>query len=596
VLDAVAARWHRLRRHDQVILTLVAVLTGVVVGYAAIGFRLAIGGVQWLGFGFSDEAVYTKVAALPAWQVLLVPTLGGLAVGLFLRFVMPGGRAQGVPEVIEASVLRQGRMSMKEGLCAALASAATLGCGGSAGREGPVVHLGAAVASWIARRLNLGAGLSRTILGCGVAAAIAASFNAPIAGVFFALEVVIGHYAVSAFAPVVVASVAGTIIARMHLGFLPAFDVPAFVLPGYEIVSVWEFPAFVLLGAVCAAVAMIFGRSVELVQDVCAALPIPAWLLPACGGLLVGMLGTSFPHVLGVGYQATNAALNQLLPLWLLLALVVLKTAATAITLGSGFSGGVFSPSLFIGAMTGGAFGIIAATMFPELAAGSGAYAIVGMSAVAAAVLGAPISTILIVFELTGDYRMTIAVMVATATAAVIVQQLHGRSFFHRQLTRRGISLTGGRARHLLRGVPVREVMDRQFHQVAETASLGDLKRLLPTAPATGFLLVDEAGRLTGTITFADLRTIAFESGLDDLVNARDIAHAEPTYLIADDSLERALQMLESAGGNHLPVVDDTAHRRIVGILHQSDVLRAYNRALLQLQAEEHDERQATGG
>lgn len=585
-LAAAAERWRRLRQNEQIVLNLLALAVGIVVAYAAIAFRGAIAGVQWAAYGFPDEAVYTKAAALPYWHILLMPALGGLVVGVLLKLLMPDDRPHGVPEVIEASVLRQGRLGLREGIGAALVSATSLGFGASAGREGPMVHFGAAIAAWLARRLHLGTGLSRTILGCGVAAAVSASFNAPIAGVFFALEVVIGHYALSAFAPVVIASVAGTLICRMHLGPDPAFD-----LPGYQIVSVFEFPAFLLLGVVCAGIAMTFNWSVGFTQRVVESLPIPKLLLPACGGLLVGALAVNFPHILGVGYEATDAALNQKLPLWLLIWLVVLKTAATAITLGCRFGGGVFSPSLFLGAMTGGAFGIIAASAFPELAAGHGAYAIVGMGAVAAAVLNAPISTILIVFELTGDYEMTIAAMVACPTATILQQQLQGPSYFHRQLARRGLSLTGGRARHLLRGLPVREVMDRRFHLVEEATTLRDLKRLLPSAPPTGFLLIDKEQRLTGTISFADLRQIAFDSDVDDLINARDIAHASPSFVAAEDSLERALQAMESAGENHLPVVDSTDSRCVVGIVHQVDALRAYNRALLQVQAEEHDER-----
>ena len=249
--------------------------------------------------------------------------------------------------------------------------------------------------------MRLAPSQGRTLLGCGVAAAVAASFNAPIAGVFFALEVVLGHYALRAFAPIVMASVVGTLVTRAHYG-----NFPAFIIPEYAIVSFWEFPAFILLGAVCALAAIIFTRSVFFVEDrMVKHVPLPRWSHPVVGGLLVGVIAIQFPHVLGVGYEATDAALREQLSLSLMLALIVFKTAATAISLGSGFGGGVFTPSLFIGAMTGSAFGIVASMAFPELAASHGLYAIVGMGAVAGAVLGAPISTFLIVFELVADYE-----------------------------------------------------------------------------------------------------------------------------------------------------------------------------------------------
>jgi CIC family chloride channel protein len=578
--------WHRLSHHEQVVLSLLAVVVGIVVAYAAIGFRLAIGGVQWLGFGFTTEIVFEKAALLPWWQLLLVPTLGGLAIGLFLEYVMPGRRPQGVSHVIEANALKGGRMDLKEGFAAAAVSAASIGVGASVGREGPVVHFGAAIASNVAYRLRLSQGLSRTILGCGVAAAVSASFNAPIAGVFFALEVVIGHYALSAFTPVVIASVAGTVIARIHLG-----EAPAFIVPAQQIASFLEFPAFLLLGIVSAGIAMIFMWSIIYADHVVGRIRMPEWLKPATGGLLIGAVAIEFPHVLGVGYGVTDAALKHALTLELLLALLVLKTAATAVSLGCRFGGGVFSPSLFVGAMTGGAFGLIAAKIFPELASEQGAYSLIGMSAVAAAVLGAPMSTILIVFELTGDYKTTIAVMVATATASIIVQQALGKSFFHWQLEQRGLNLRGGRARHLLQTLTVRNVMTAEFNLVAESRTIGQIKAMMADLQPGEFIVTDAGGRLVGTFGFADLKEIAFDPALDELVNARDVAHERSPVVTPDEDLERALRLMEVAHEDQLAVVEDLDDQRVVGIVYHKDVLRALNHALLEAQAEEHDER-----
>jgi len=578
-------RARRVLRNDQALMAVVAALVGVLVAYAAIAFRLSIGGVQWLSYGIYAERLIGRVAELPIWQVLLVPTAGGLLVGLFLHFIMPGGRPMGVANVIEAMALRNGRMRLRDGLAAASVSVLSLGVGASAGREGPMVHLGAAIAGGATRRLGLSPHLARTLLGCGVAASVAASFNAPIAGVFFALEVIIGHYALSAFAPVVIASVAGTVICRAHLG-----EQPAFLLPQFGIHSAWEFPAFMMLGAVCAAVAVIFMWSIFYAERVVDSLKIPDWVKPAAGGLAVGAIAVEFPHVLGVGYEATDAALNELLPLWLLLMLIPLKTAATAISIGCRFGGGVFSPSLYLGAMTGGAFGIIAAAAFPHLAASQGAYAIVGMSAVAAATLGAPISTILIVFELTGDYQITVAVMVATSTATVIVQQVQGRSFFHWQLENRGLNLRGGRARHLLQTLTVRDILAKDFDKIPERTSIAEIKSLFSRLPHGTFVVVDDSDKLVGTISFADLKHIAFDSGLDSLINARDVAHTQAPAPLADDTLEEVLAVMDVSGEEHLAVIAAPDDQSVLGIVHHSDVLRAYNRALLEAQAEEHDD------
>ncbi|HET8728522.1 MAG TPA: chloride channel protein [Alphaproteobacteria bacterium] len=437
LLPRLLIRIRRFFRNDQLVLAGLALVIGTTAGAGAIAFRWLIGAVQFVFYGFSAETVVTLAADLPWWQILFAPAVGGLAIGLVLRFLVPGGRPLGVPHVMEVHALRDGRMSVRSGLAAAVASAASLGVGASVGREGPVVHLGATIGSGLARVMRLPSNLSRTLLGCGVAAAVAASFNAPIAGVFFALEVVVGQYALTIFAPIVLAGVSGTVLSRLYYG-----DFPAFILPArFEIQSFLEFPAFAVLGGVSALVSVIFMKSAVATEDLADRTPIPRVLRPAVGGLFVGAIALWFPHVLGVGYEATDMALKGMLPLWLLLALIVAKGAATAISLGFGFAGGMFSPALFLGAMTGGAFGVIATHVFPQLSSGTGAYTLIGMGAVSGAVLGAPISTILIIFEMTGDYALTTALMVSVVIASTLVDQAFGRNFFTWQLERSGIDL-----------------------------------------------------------------------------------------------------------------------------------------------------------
>ncbi len=576
----------RLGRNDQVILSLLAVAIGVTAAGAAIGFRSIIDLVQRGGFGFGGEQVVSLARALPWWQVLAVPAAGGLAIGLFVHFLMPGRRPHGVADVIEANALHGGRMSLIDGIKAAFVSAVSIGAGASVGREGPVVHLGASLGAWAARRLHLGRTASRTLLGCGVAAAVAASFNAPIAGTFFALEVVVGHYALTAFAPIVIASVIGTIVSRMHYGDFPAFSLPQEPV----IASFWEFPAFALLGVVSALVAIIFMRAVMFTEDMTGKTPVPRWAWPAIGGLAVGAIGIGFPHVLGVGYEATDAALSELYPLWLLLALVVLKTAATAISLGCGFGGGVFSPSLFIGAMVGGAFGIVATSAFPDLSSGGGAYTIIGMGAVAGAVLGAPISTILMIFELTGDYAITIAVMIATSIASIITQQTRGHSFFTWQLARRDVAVKGGRDVGLLRTIKARDVMTGSFATIEPNAPLPTVRMRLQDAPWGELFVTDSDGRLTGIITFADLHDTAFDTSQDTVMVAHDVARQRPATLLAEDDLETAVKAYATSGQVNLPVVEDRESRRLIGVAHEHDVMLAYHRALDQARAEERGE------
>jgi len=565
----------RLAKNDKIVLTVVAVAIGVLASGAAIVFRHAIDVFQGLGYGFGGERLITIVRDLPWWQILLVPALGGLAVGVFVHFFMPNRRPLGVADVIEANALRGGRMSLTDGLKAALVSAVSLGSGASVGREGPVVHLGASIGAWISRRLHLGRSASRTLLGCGVAAAIAASFNAPIAGTFFALEVAIGHYALTALAPVVIAAVTGTIVSRLYYG-----DFPAFVLPElYTITSFWEFPAFALLGVVSAIAAAIFIRATMFTEDTVARLPLPRWAHPVLGGLALGAVGIFFPHVLGVGYEATDAALSGKYELWLLLSLIVLKTVASAVSLGTGFGGGVFSPSLVIGAMLGGAFGILATGVFPDLSSGHSAYTIVGMGAVAGAVLGAPISTILMIFELTTNYALTIAVMISTTIAVLITQQWLGQSFFTEQLRRRGLAVTGGHDVGLLRSVRVRDVMSKVFDALSPETPIPDVRERLQRAPWGELFLVDESGCLIGVITFADLHETAFDTSRDAELIADNLARKRPAVLAAGEDLENAFQTFATSGEVNLPVVENYDTMLMIGVAQEHEVVLAYHRA-----------------
>lgn len=515
----------------QPLVWLVAVAIGIAVAYAVILFRTAIGVVQLPWLGTMGEKVATLAAIQPAWLIVLAPATGGLVVGLMLQFLLPARRAAAVADVIEARALHEARLPFWSGIGSAAVSAISLGSGASAGREGPAVHLGATLASGLARYLNLPTSAQRALLGAGVAAAVSASFNAPIAGALFALEVVMGHYALSAFVPIVIASVGATAVTRVHLG-----DFPAFIVPTYQIESFLEFPAFALLGLVCGAVAVSFHLSMTFTDGVARRVPCPLWLRPVVGGVMVGLIGLMLPEILGVGYEATDAAIRGNYALVFLLALLFAKIAATSITLASRFGGGVFSPSLYLGAMAGGAFGLIAASVFPELASSHGLYAIVGMGAVSAAVLGAPISTTLIVFELTGGYGVTIALLLAVSIATGMMQAIVGRSFFHWQLSTRGLVL----------------------HE-------GPHKRLLQTIRVASFMAPAErkAGRLPV------------------------IAENTPV-LLRTDTLETAFRRFNDDASDRLPVVERTNSREAVGWATRSGATDAFNQALIEAAVEEH--------
>ena len=570
------SRLGRLVRHEQVILFILSVVIGLFGGGSAILFREGIAFFQHIAIAPDYDRLSVLFDQVPWWRVLLSTTLGGLIVGLVAYHFLPGRRVHGVADVVEASALRDSQMSIRAGVLSAVASALSIGVGASVGREGPVVHLGASISAWVAGKLHLGPSLARTLLGCGVAAAVAASFNAPIAGVFFALEVVIGHYALGAFAPVVIASVAGTMVSRAYFG-----DFPAFILSDRSIASFLEFPAFALLGLVSAIVAVVFMQAIAAVRRLMDRTGLPIWVQPATGGLAVGLIALLYPDILGVGYAATDAALTESLALTVLVGLALAKMLATAICLGCGFGGGVFSPSLFIGAMVGGTFGVLATMAQPELSSGSGAYTIIGMGAVAGAVLGAPISTILMVFELTGDYALTVGVMVATVISTLITRYQFGHSYFTWQLEQRGLNVREGHEQRILRTVRVEDVMASDIVSVEPGAPMQRVRETLGATPYGTLFVVDRAGILHGTITLGDLADTAFDTEIDLLLNAQDVARLHPPVLEPGQDLGAAIRRMQSEGQDHIAVVDDHDSMKLVGVVHQRDVMTAYRRAIL---------------
>jgi chloride channel protein, CIC family len=528
----------------QVQFWIIALLIGIAAGFAALLFRKGINWLQETLYGVEDvRLLHSFAEGLPWYMILLIPVAGGLAVGLILHLFTPDGRARSVADVIEGAALADGRVEQKAGLASAAASLITLGTGGSSGREGPVVHLAAVISSRVSDLIRADGITGRDLLGCAVAAAVSASFNAPIAGALFALEVVLRHFAVHAFAPIVIASVAGTVINRLEFGGVTEYS----LMDESALQFYAELPAFLILGLLCGLVAVALMRAVfwaddlgNLAQRVTG---LPRWLRPACAGLLLGMLAIPFPHIIGVGYETTSAALTGELLLHEAVVFTILKIAAVAITLGGRMGGGIFSPSLMIGALTGLAFGIVATAIFPDQSGEGTLYALAGMGAVAAAVLGAPISTTLIVFELTGDWQTGLAVMVAVSISTALASRLVDRSFFLTQLERRNIHLAAGPQAYLLAMFRVRLVMRPMDHENA--------------APHEQLLTLIEQGIYTDT-------------------NA---------------TLERALPIFERTGLDFVPVVQlapGDGPPALEGALFHVDALKAYNRALAATAAEEH--------
>ncbi len=404
----------------------VGVLSGAVGALAAIGLRESFAALNRLFYGINLEAHASDAQALDWWWPVLVLGVGGLVIGLFVRFVISGGRVHGVPDVIEAASSREARLPLRDTLLVGIGSIATLGIGASVGREGPVVHLAAGLSGPLSSWLKVNAAARRLIMGGAVAAAVAVSFNATLAGTLFALELVVRRYAFSAFAPVAIAASVGTLLGHIVYG-----DDPAFVIPSdWHIVNYYELPAFFVLGLLAALLAAAFMWTIFRLNRVFQWTRLPRWCWPGLAGTILGLVVVWRPEVLGVGYEATSHVLAGDYPLELVAQILVLKLLVTALCLASGFVGGVFSPSVVLGAMLGASFGMASALVFPFALTDDGAYALVGMAAVAGVVLGAPVSTIVMVVELTGGFSITLAVAIAAVVASVASHQMGVMSFF----------------------------------------------------------------------------------------------------------------------------------------------------------------------
>ena len=573
----------RLSHNEHLVLNLLALVAGIAAAYGAVLFRLGVDLIQTGTFGFALDYVSLSTANLPWWQVVLVPTAGGLLVGLLLYYLHDEPRARSIADIVEASALRGGRMPLRHNLVSSAIHIVALGFGSSIGREGPAVHLGATLSAWFAARLRLGRSQSRTMLGCGVAAATASLFNAPVAGVVFAIEVVVGNLSLKAAVPIVLASVTGTAIGRYYFGRDPAFTVPA-----HELISLWEFPAFAGLGLISALAAIVFMQAIFSAGRLAIRSRLPLWAQPAIAGLVVGVLAIWWPQILGVGYLTTDAALRGEFGLVLLLSLILAKIVATAFCFGFGFGGGVFSPALYIGALVGGAYGLVAGQFFPELFSGVPAYALIGTGAVAGAVMGAPLSTIFIIFELTGSSSMMIAVMIATVVASLVTSQFYARSFFAEQLRGRGIQLTGGHEQALLRSMRVDDVMKRQYGTIEADAGIDLMNAALQATPYGELYVIDSERRVLSILGYAELGRAIVDADDPATLTAGVVARPIGPVLTAGDDLERAMIMINAEGEHVVPVVADKDSMRLVGLLRELDVSEAYNRALLRARDDEH--------
>lgn len=549
-----------------------AALVGLLTGTAAIGFAALIGLVQRVAIGAPDLALYL-VPELPSWRVLLVPTVGGLLVGIVTHTLASEAQGHGVPAVMEAVALRGGRMRRRIAFVKALTSALTIGTGGSVGREGPIVQIGAGVGSAIGQALTLPADRLRTLTAAGAAGGIAAAFNAPIAGAFFALEVIARNFAAPTFAPVVLCAVFATMVSRLWFGAAPAFVVPPLIVG-----ATWETALALPLGLVCSLIAVVFMSTLEALEAVFERLPFPRVAKPALGGLLVGGLILVRPELYGIGHETMDAALASSIPWTTLALLLCLKPLATSLTLSSGGSGGVFLPSLYLGALVGGLFGLAVPHLLPAAQTSSGAWALVGMAGVLSATSFAPVTGALLAFELTHDYALILPILATTAVSTLMTRALRRDSIYTRKLSERGIDLDQ-RDDLALRGVRVGDVMQAAPPAVTADAPLDVvLARFLDSNLGAVFVTSPD-GHLLGQVSIHDVKTaLADPTALGGIVVAGDVSERTLSTGV-DDNVADALEHFSRDGRDVSAVID--AEGLLVGALSLRSVMDVFAREAL---------------
>jgi len=565
---------NKIQSNEAITGVILAVLVGVIAGFGAVVFRWLISSFQSLFFGQGANLL----GFLGDYYVILLPAVGGLLVGLLVYFGAREAKGHGVPEVMEAVAIRGGRIRPRVAVVKSLASSICIGSGGSVGREGPIVQIGSSAGSAIGQWLRLPDDWIRILVACGAAGGISATFNTPVGGTFFALEIILGRFMTPKLGFVVISSVIADIISNIFLGNQASFGIVS-----YGIVSYWEILGYVVLGILAGLAAFIFMRLLYKCEDLFNALKIPEYVKPAIGGIGVGLIGLYSYDLFGVGYgdvywvsqMSIDHALTGDIVLQTLLVLVVLKIVATSLTLGSGGSGGVFAPSLFIGAMLGGAFGKVAYALFPAAVAPSGAYALVGMAAVFAGGARAPITAIIMLFEMTRDFKIVLPLMIAVVISTLITRALSRETIYTLKLARRGIHVHQMLEASPFRRIRVAEVMTRNFPSVPVKMSVTDLMDRFQKTGHHGFPVVDEKGNFRGMVTLSDVQSATSRNNFSDL-SVGDIASTSVIVAYPDQSIHDALAKLGDLEVGRIPVVDRKNPKRLLGCLRRQDIIKAY--------------------
>jgi len=563
---------------ENTFMSFLAVAIGILAGLGNFAFRKAIDFFHWLIFeqGMELFAVSFDRWDLNRFAVILFPAAGGLLMIPFWIFFSRHLKFS-FPDFLVRVNLRGARVPLSTIFTRGLASAITLGTGGSAGQEGPIAQIGGAIGSQFGQIFRMSSDRLKVLVACGVAGGVAATFNAPLAGVFFAQEIVLlSSFEISSFTAIVISSGISTLVSRSLLG-----EVAEFAVPSYTFSSPVELLFYVALGVIVGVGAVCFIRVFFKIKGVVSGIPCHPLLRPVAGGMVVGCIGVAFPQIFGNGYEFIGDVLQGHGIWWFLALLVLVKAVATAITLGSGLPGGLFAPTMFLGAMTGGTFGKLMQMLFPALEISPGAFALVGMGAFLSSATHAPMTAIFLLFEMTGSYEVIIPIMLTCVIGTAICRHFMRDSLDTVELSRQGIDLEAGKEVNIMKALKVGDVMAQNPESVPEHMTLRQFTEFIADTRHTNFPLVNQRGELAGIISVQDFMGVVFEKDLMDLVVIKELATLDVTTVHADDNLDTAMRRIGYRNIEQLPVVSVTDEKKLVGIISRRDMVSAYNKALM---------------
>jgi CIC family chloride channel protein len=562
--------------NENTIILMIASFIGIIGGFGAVVFFELIVFIRTLAIGGGSD-VLEIVSNLPWYQKVVLPSIGGLIVGPLIYYFGRETKGHGVPEVMEAVALRGGRIRSRVMFLKTFVSAVTIATGGSVGREGPIVQIGSGLGSSLGQWLRVGQERLKVLVACGAAAGISATFNAPIAGVMFTVEIILGNYAITTLVPLIMSSVMATIVSRWYFG-----DIPAFEIPHYSLGSAWEIGPYILLGIASGIVAVGFVKILYFSEDCADKIPIKDWLKTPLILLLVGVMIIYFPQVYGGGYESITQVLKGETIWYMLLLLIPVKMLATSLTLSAGGSGGIFAPSLFLGAVFGGLFGTLMHFLFPDVVLSSGAYAVVGMSAMVAGTTHAPLTAFLVIFEMTGHYKLILPLMLCSILASFIASVIKKDSIYTLKLTRRGVDLSQGMEVSIMQTTHVRDVVNRDMVVLDESMAFNDLLQKVINSNQPYFYVKNREGTYQGSFNVHDVKEVLNEESLVGVVVAKDLVPISVSPSIEmDATLAQCMRKLSIYEMEELPVVDNEHSNRLIGRIGRRDIINIYNREIL---------------